>query len=495
MADVSDQARGIWLLLLLLAPFLTACSANPGAALSSNPSISSNQWNAKREIGLDDLPGNPVVDCAVSNLVAPMSSCVQGASQLCCAAIDAAFAPGANASTRNCLCLPMVAAAGQKAALGLGVDFNKVLSDCWTAYGLQTSWFGGTNGHCPTLPVRSDPYLWRALAPNMVVLLLTYWALCGAADYGLRRWVPAYRDLSPLKQRNVATYLLEILVTSAALVLTLTYDADILFFGRIGTLANATNAGIGLLLVATLYVFELIYRNETGFPLMLHHLITIVLVVLLVFSNADNAPSTEARIAQRFSLLISLHASTEQLTFVGLAMYRLGHPWAARVMKISTWQVLVVKLVINLLTWALLIDYYVTTYDEPSASRSGTNWHVVWPIMLPFLNTALFASQLYSVYIIHIIATRHERRISADTGGDVSPSGDDVDEPDVEKEVTLRPESTPKEEKRAPAFDRTLSAPAAVRFVRQASLQRARVFAHQASIRIREAIDQDMEIV
>lgn len=78
------------------------------------------------DITLDDLPGNPVNDCTVSNLVSPMEKCLGGASQPCCAAIDAAFAPGANASTRNCLCLPTVAAAGLQIARGFGVDFEKV---------------------------------------------------------------------------------------------------------------------------------------------------------------------------------------------------------------------------------------------------------------------------------------------------------------------------------------------------------------------------------
>ncbi|GAQ88100.1 hypothetical protein KFL_004000030 [Klebsormidium nitens] len=429
------------------------------------------------------------------HLLTPMESCLGGASEVCCAAIDAAFAPGTKASTRNCLCLPDVATTGLHVALGFGVDFNKVLSDCWTDYGLQTNWYGETNGHCPTLAVRSDPYLWRALVPNMITLLLIYWVLCAVAHSALRRRAPPYRTLSALKQRNTATYLLEILVTSAALVLTLAYGGDVLFFGRSGSVAAATNARIGLLLIASLYVFELVYRNETGIPLMLHHVVTILLIVLLDFSSKDDAPSAEARAFQRFGLLVSLHASTEQLTFVGLAMYRLGHPWAARVMKISTWQVLVFKLVINVLTWALLIDFYVTQYDEPSASRSGTNWHIVWPILLPFLNMALFASQLYSVYIIHVIATRLEARArSADLSGDDSPSGDDGSDA-AEKTVTWQLEAAPEEEQKAPAFNRSQSAPASARFVRQTSLQRARTFAHQASIKIHDAIDQDIENV
>lgn len=165
----------------------------------------------------------------------------------------------------------------------------------------------------------------------MVVLLLIYWALSAAADLALRRWLPPYRKLSPPKQRNVVTYFLEVPVTSAALALTLTYGADVVLF----ECSSPANASIGLLLIATLYVFELVYRIETGIPLLIHHVVSVLLLVVLAFSNKDDAPSAEARVNQRFALLISLHASTEQLTFVGLAMYRLGHPWVARVMKVS----------------------------------------------------------------------------------------------------------------------------------------------------------------
>jgi hypothetical protein len=210
----------------------------------------------------------------------------------------------------------------------------QVLSNCWTDFGLETSWYGKTNGHCPQLPVLSDPYLWCSLAPNMVVLLLTLWLLSIVIHTALNR-VPTYRKLNALKQRNVVTYVLEILVTTAALILTLVFGSDLLFKGKTGGLSDATNGRIGLLLIATLYVFELLYRNETGLPLILHHLITILLIVLLVFSNKDDSPSAESRAFSRFGLLISLHASTEQLTFVGLTLYRLGHRWATPVMKVG----------------------------------------------------------------------------------------------------------------------------------------------------------------
>lgn len=118
-------------------------------------------------------------------------------------------------------------------------------------------------------------------------------------------------------------------------------------------------------------------------------------------------------------------------------------------------------------------------YDEPSASRTSTNWHTVLPVVYPFLNTALFAAQLYSLYVIHVIATRHEARTRAGrlprassdaSSGSDTTSGDDVT---VGEKDTWRPESTTNEEKKGPAFERSPNAPAAARFVRNASVVRA----------------------
>lgn len=81
---------------------------------------------AQKDIKIDDLPANPVVDCSLKAMLTPLEACLHGAGEDCCAAIDAAFAPSTNASTRNCLCLPPVETTGLAVGLGFGINFDEV---------------------------------------------------------------------------------------------------------------------------------------------------------------------------------------------------------------------------------------------------------------------------------------------------------------------------------------------------------------------------------
>jgi hypothetical protein len=81
---------------------------------------------AQKDIKIDDLPANPVVHCSLKAMLTPLKACLQGAGEVCCAAIDAAFAPSTNASTRNCLCLPPVETTGLAVGLGFGINFDEV---------------------------------------------------------------------------------------------------------------------------------------------------------------------------------------------------------------------------------------------------------------------------------------------------------------------------------------------------------------------------------
>jgi hypothetical protein len=142
-----------------------------------------------------------------------------------------------------------------------------------------------------------------------------YWAGARTLEALLTWRGASFAKLGHVVQRNVVTYVLEIVVTSTALGLALLYGGDLLFHNRIGTVENFANLRMVLLLVGTLYVFELCYRVRTGVPLTVHHLVTVALQVMLTFSLYDSAPSVEARTALRVGLLVSLHACTEQVTF------------------------------------------------------------------------------------------------------------------------------------------------------------------------------------
>jgi hypothetical protein len=158
-------------------------------------------------------------------------------------------------------------------------------------------------------------------------------------------------------------------------------------------------------------------------------------------------------------------------------------------LQFSAWQVLIFKIVINILTWVLLIDFYITMSPHPSASRSSNNWKKAWPIMLPFLNVGLFASQLYSIYIIYGIARRHDRRAAFQT-----PKSSGFSEEGSPRKVTYRPSSEEGLKKEVVSeLVRSLS------LQRQSSYRRAATFARQASDKIVQElhtmVEQDLEIL
>jgi hypothetical protein len=87
--------------------------------------------------------------------------------------------------------------------------------------------------------------------------MLIYWAGARALEALLTWRSAAFAKLGHVVQRNVVTYVLEIVVTSAALGLALLYGGDLLFNNRIGGVENFVNLRVVLLLVGTLYLFVL----------------------------------------------------------------------------------------------------------------------------------------------------------------------------------------------------------------------------------------------
>ena len=140
--------------------------------------------------------------------------------------------------------------------------------------------------------------------------------------------------MDAVKQRNVITYIWQIIVTSIVLGITLAFGSQLLVKDRIGSVVDYTDLRISFLLITTLYVFELSYRIRTGPSLIAHHLVTILLILLVTFSGYDTAPSIESKNVQRLGFLLSLHASTEQLTFIGLILHRWGSKHASLVLKV-----------------------------------------------------------------------------------------------------------------------------------------------------------------
>lgn len=109
--------------------------------------------------------------------------------------------------------------------------------------------------------------------------------------------------------------------------------------------------------------------------------------------------------------------------------------------------------------------------------------------MLPFLNVGLFASQLYSIYIIYGIARRHDRRAALQT-----PKSSGSSEEGSPRKVTHRPSSEEGLEKEV--VSELVRSPS---LQRQSSYRRAATFVRQASEKIvqelQTMVEQELEIL
>jgi len=151
---------------------------------------------------------------------------------------------------------------------------------------------------------------------------------------GGERW----HSMKYSKRANVVVYILEIAITTALLITTM-LNGHSLFFDSQPAITEEQLKPLQLCLVilCALYIFELIYRPITNIPLALHHIITLVMcavmmkslidhsvvVVSLSIENGHPVVSHALKMTSpmlnlmRVTIILSLHAITEQPTFLG----------------------------------------------------------------------------------------------------------------------------------------------------------------------------------
>ena len=143
------------------------------------------------------------------------------------------------------------------------------------------------------------------------------------------------------KRTNVVTYVLELIMTSVLLFVTLINGGSLLVKDHPDTTeAQLKVLQFCLVALSGLYLFELIYRPETNLPLAIHHVITIVMCALMVQIFIDHARVAEGLVqvdgqlvitsslelsqvlldVMRVAITISFHAITEQATFIGRSL-------------------------------------------------------------------------------------------------------------------------------------------------------------------------------
>lgn len=241
-------------------------------------------------------------------------------------------------------------------------------------------------------------YPWMALN-----YFLALWVVAVVAHKALGRYCDSYKNLAMDKQRNVISYVLQLLITTLVFVVQLYAGRDILFrLNDAPTPATIHWLTYSILMINVLYIWELIYRISIGWPLLLHHLVTILLIQLVTATFFDTHQIQYLRVA----LLMGFHATTEQLSFVALALYRLqllAKKWQSFSFFVSAAQSLLLKTAVTIGS----LVYYAIIVQRGDFDRH--QWGLFWMVSFVVLLLTLYAAQLYACYILYALGVRSQQ--------------------------------------------------------------------------------------
>eukprot|EP00538_Stauroneis_constricta_P011915 CAMPEP_0119556936 /NCGR_PEP_ID=MMETSP1352-20130426/8745_1 /TAXON_ID=265584 /ORGANISM="Stauroneis constricta, Strain CCMP1120" /LENGTH=169 /DNA_ID=CAMNT_0007603951 /DNA_START=39 /DNA_END=544 /DNA_ORIENTATION=+ len=155
--------------------------------------------------------------------------------------------------------------------------------------------------------IKPSQYGWFTMT-----FFILIWGLGNFCDVILQRCSflginTAYCDLTSEKQKNAVTYIMQFAVTSVVLVVQIYGSIDVIFALEDDTTRSRFEAlSVSFHLLGVLYMWELIYRQVIGWPLLFHHFSAIIQLQLVFASFAD----TRDLVYIRFMTVIGLYATT-----------------------------------------------------------------------------------------------------------------------------------------------------------------------------------------
>ena len=214
---------------------------------------------------------------------------------------------------------------------------------------------------------------------------------------------PAQRfiNLAPEKQRNAVTYVLQLFVTSVALVIQLGAGRELILYETVSNVEQLEWGALAIQAISVLYVWELIYRQTIGGPLLFHHIVSLLLIQLVMAAFFD----THHLIYLRFAIIFGFHATTEQTSFVALFCFRLdllskrAQSW---MFLFSAVQTILVKTTITVATCILFTNNVQNFRDD---NLHGT-WGSFWIVSTIPLILSLLMAQVYSSWILFVLGMR-----------------------------------------------------------------------------------------
>ena len=312
--------------------------------------------------------------------------------------------------------------------------------------------FQAHNNHKETTMMRAnnttyDPYhyAWMVLNYFVVTWLLSLFfkslLLPPKSDKSEEGPRARFKALPEAKRRNVVAYIIQLLVTTFVFIAQIYAGQVLLFSSNITDPRQLEWGALAMQSISILYIWELIYRNEIGFPLLLHHLVTIFLIQVVVATFYD----TNLVVYLRFALVMGFHATFEQTSFVALFCFRMNL-FSKRVQRvlfyISSLQTLVCKTVITVI-FMVMFGQNSNSFRNPPHGSWGWFWLITGvPIMI-----VLYGTQVYASYILYVLGQRCgavDARVEAQDGQEdieFGRKGTEKDSVNVEKEIADEDES------------------------------------------------------
>lgn len=253
-------------------------------------------------------------------------------------------------------------------------------------------------------------------------MILSMWLVFQLVHKVLKKFSAKFRRMQIRHQHNVVTYIVETVITTAALILVLAWGSKTLFLGQALSTEEVKITSYSLVLIATLYTCELLYRVETNLALATHHVVAVGYVIIIQFTFYDSAPrvgypsALELQEYVRVALLLALHAVTEQPSFIALIMHRFSARGRAFMFQLAAVLAIVIKTAVFIFSF-VLYGNYVHKRSEIRIKNNGrvTQWHSIWTVLFPIMNLLLYVTQVYACLVLYSLGRKPPNGVSAKT--------------------------------------------------------------------------------
>ncbi|KAL8291968.1 hypothetical protein RQP46_001434 [Phenoliferia psychrophenolica] len=205
--------------------------------------------------------------------------------------------------------------------------------------------------------------------------------------------------MSFANQRTCVMYILSIFYTAIVFALQM---ASVGMFLEHYTVSNIHCLKVAGTMIMTLYLFELTYRSVMRFQMLTHHFCTIFAVIFVIACmGATDDPSLFVT-----ALCWGFQASTEQVQFAGLLMYRFKcSPRAvSSTLRFGAAQALIAK---------MCSSVYVFIWWGQNQARHTHPTEIAFSVILVLAMSCLMVTQFYGSYVVWILSNSYEKKYFA----------------------------------------------------------------------------------